>query len=72
MAAWSIQTLCLHGGECLCTFTEDTLGIEVKRKLKYIMEILYDGKVTPHVVIPAFLSFNKANRLIKVTVRSWF
>ena len=45
---------------------EDVEGIEVKRKLKYCMEVLYDGKVTPHAVIPAFLAFNKANRLIKV------
>ena len=47
---------------------DDVEGIEVKRKLKYCMEIQYDGKVAPHVVIPAFLAFNKANRLIKVTL----
>lgn len=40
-------------------------AVTVKRKYQYCMEIMYDGKDIHHAVIPAFLAFNKANKLIK-------
>lgn len=35
------------------------------RPYAYCLEINYDGREIPHTIIPAFISFNLANRTVK-------
>lgn len=40
-------------------------SFSVTRPYAYCLEIIYDGREIPHSIIPAFISFNLANRTIK-------
>ena len=39
--------------------------MSVKRRFQHCMEVVYEEKEVPIDVVPAFLAFNQANRLVK-------